>query len=86
MIDIYNELRQFGLEVDVYDPWANPDEVVHEYNLSTTRTIPGETFDAVVLGVAHREFLSLDIDAIRNENSILYDVKGILKNNVDGKL
>ena len=86
IVDVIAALKDYGIVVKIYDPWANPDEVVHEYNLSTTRTIPAETFDAVVLGVAHREFLSLDIDAIRNENSILYDVKGILKNNVDGKL
>ena len=57
-----------------------------EYKLSTTKDLPLDTFDAVVLGVAHKEFLSLNIDNFRNKNSVVYDVKGVLVGKVDGKL
>jgi UDP-N-acetyl-D-galactosamine dehydrogenase len=48
--------------------------------------VPGQKFDAVVLGVSHNEFLSIDFKALQKENSILYDVKGILGSKADGKL
>jgi len=54
--------------------------------LITTNKLPATTFDALVLGVAHKEFLNLDLDLLRNTNSILYDVKGVLGDKVDGKL
>ncbi len=58
----------------------------HEYKIESTKEIPSQKFDAVVLGVSHKEFLQLDIPSLQKENSVLYDVKGILGNNVDGKL
>jgi len=86
IVDVVAALREYGIEVTIYDPWANPDEVMHEYQLVTTKQLPLQQFDAVVLGVAHDPFLDLDYNALRNEHSILYDVKGVLSIAVDGKL
>jgi UDP-N-acetyl-D-galactosamine dehydrogenase len=86
IVDVIKALEDYGIQVTLFDPWANPTEVLHEYGLTTSKKPPTATFDALVLGVAHQEFLSLDIDALRNQNSILYDVKGVLGGSVDGKL
>jgi len=86
IVDVIAALKDYGIEITIYDPWASSAEVTHEYQLETTKNIPSETFDAVVLGVAHKKFLGLDFDALRKDISILYDVKGVLSGNVDGKL
>lgn len=86
IVDVIASLKEYGIEVTIYDPWVNPDEVLHEYALVTTKELPAVAFDAVVLGVAHDEFLSLNFDSLQKENSVLYDVKGILGKQVDGKL
>ncbi|WP_395059721.1 nucleotide sugar dehydrogenase [Flavobacterium sp.] len=86
IVDVISSLKEYGINVTIYDPWVNPAEVSHEYNLQTTRDLPTIKFDTIVLGVAHNEFLSLDFKSLQKENSILYDVKGILGNHVDGKL
>jgi UDP-N-acetyl-D-galactosamine dehydrogenase len=86
IVDVIAALTDYGIEVSIFDTWANPAEVKHEYNLITSTQLPEETFDAIVLGVAHKEFLALDFQKLKSEKGILYDVKGILKNGVDGKL
>ncbi len=86
-IDIYNELKTYDLNVDIYDPWANPDEVEHEYNIRSNMSIPKKQYDAIILAVAHKTFLNISIDALKNKNAIIYDVKAVLpKENVDGRL
>ncbi len=86
IVDVIASLKEYGVEVTIYDPWVNPIAVLHEYQLLTTNKLPESKFDAVILGVAHQEFLSLDFDTLQNEKSVLYDVKGILGKQVDGKL
>lgn len=86
IVDVIKSLSDYGIEVTIYDPWANPQEVAHEYGLITTKSFPTENFDTVVLGVAHEEFLTLDLNPLLKEKSVLYDVKGVLKCFVDGKL
>jgi UDP-N-acetyl-D-glucosamine/UDP-N-acetyl-D-galactosamine dehydrogenase len=86
IVDVISALKEYGIEVTVYDPWVNPQEVYHEYKLITTKEIPSDLFDAIVLGVAHKEFLSLNLNSLQKEHSVVYDVKGILGKNVDGKL
>lgn len=86
IIDVVNALKDYETDVTVYDPWANPDEVMHEYGLITTNEIPTDNFDAIVLGVAHKEFLNMDFGSLQKENSLLYDVKGILGATADAKL
>jgi len=86
VVDLVAALKQYGVIITIYDPWANTYEVKHEYGLDSTKEIPKETFDAIVLSVAHTEFRELDLNALRNDNAIIYDVKNILDENVDGKL
>lgn len=86
IIDVIAALNDYGISVTIYDPWVNPEEVWHEYGLETVTTLPEDKFDALVLGVAHKEFLEIDLVQLRKENSVLYDVKGVLTTHVDGKL
>ena len=86
VVDVVKSLSDYGIAVTIYDPWAKPNEMEHEYQLKTTQNLPNETFDAIVLGVAHKEFLELDYEKFKNNNAIIYDVKGVLKIKVDGKL
>jgi UDP-N-acetyl-D-galactosamine dehydrogenase len=86
-IDIYTELQEFSISVDIYDPWADADEVRHEYGVSLVESPKESGYDAVVLAVAHKEFLNGDIAAWKKDNAVVYDVKGILpKTIVDGRL
>ena len=86
IVDVISSLADYGIKVHIYDPWASPSEVKHEYGLITTTTLPNQKFDAVVLGVAHDSFTKIDYTSIKNENAVLYDVKGVLGNKADGKL
>ncbi len=80
-------LKDYWINVSIFDPWANPVEVKHEYGLTCHSELVSESkFDAVVLGVAHNEFLNLDSNYFLNKKSVLYNVKGVLQNSVDGKL
>ena len=81
VVDIYHTLREYTPNLTVYDPWANPAAVKHEYGIDVVNTLPeGEKYDAVILGVAHNQFKDLDIRGLLadKENGVLYDVKGIL--------
>lgn len=88
-IDIYNELIHFGVNVEVCDPWANKLEVEHEYGISIINSLE-ETkskFDAIVLAVSHNEFQEIKWEKLKQENTIVYDVKGILpKSIIDARL
>lgn len=86
VVDVIAQLEEFGTEVTIYDPWANPQEVKHEYNLETTQKLPEGPFDAIVLTVAHKEFLDLNLELFKNGNTPVYDVKGILGTKADAKL
>jgi UDP-N-acetyl-D-galactosamine dehydrogenase len=86
IVDVIKALEDYGIQVTIFDPWANPAEVQHEYDLRMVNEVPKSAFDAVVLGVAHADFLGLDINSLRKTCSILYDVKGVLTDGVDGKL
>ena len=88
-IDVYKELEAYGTSVDLYDPWANSEEVKYEYGINITdnaATLDGQ-YDAVVLTVAHKEFLVEDVKKYLKPGGVLYDVKSILpKEQVDGRL
>ncbi|MFV5694890.1 nucleotide sugar dehydrogenase [Flavobacterium sp. LB3P122] len=86
IVDVIAALTDYGITVTIYDPLANPDEVKKEYGLITTNVVPNQKFDAVVLGVAHHQFLDLEISKLQNANSLLYDVKGVLGDAADGRL
>ncbi|MEI7707046.1 MAG: Vi polysaccharide biosynthesis UDP-N-acetylglucosamine C-6 dehydrogenase TviB [Chlorobium sp.] len=79
VVDIVHELRQYGVEVDIYDPWANPHEVTHEYGLESLSELNGNHYEAIILAVAHNQFKELNLqDLVSNDHSVIYDVKGIL--------
>ena len=85
IVDVIRALGDYHTDITIYGPWANPSEVSHEYGLTTVNQIPDETFDTIILGVAHKEFLSLDLNRLRKPVSVVYDVKGVLTN-ADGTL
>lgn len=79
-VDVYNGLVDYGVEVDVYDPWASLDEVEKEYTIKANSELCVDMkYDAIVLTVGHDEFLDMDFDSLKKELSIIYDVKGVLK-------
>ena len=86
VVDVIKNLKEYGTNVTIYDPLANPAEVMHEYGLKTSKTMPSEKFDAVVLAVSHNEFLELDLDKFKNGSTVVYDVKGVLGDRCDKKL
>ena len=99
IVDVVHALQDYGIKVTIYDPLANPEEVMHEYGLqchskldvnktslrasdsersNLTNATPNE-FDAIVLGVAHKEFLNINLEPLKKETAIVYDVKGVLE-------
>ncbi|MEO2069828.1 MAG: nucleotide sugar dehydrogenase [Zunongwangia sp.] len=86
VIDVYRNLKDYGVHVTVYDPLANPEEVLHEYGLKTLNKKPNATFDALILAVAHQEFLEMDLSELKSKDAVVYDVKGVLGEKADKKL
>ncbi len=86
VVDVINNLKEYGVLVTVYDPLANPDEVAHEYGLRNLQKLEYEKFDAIILAVAHKAFLTMDLSALAAPNAAIYDVKGVLGNKADKKL
>jgi UDP-N-acetyl-D-glucosamine/UDP-N-acetyl-D-galactosamine dehydrogenase len=81
IVDIVSELKEYGCQVDVYDPWVNPEEAQHEYGVSPIQSISPRTYDSMVLAVAHQQFKAMGSDAIRALGKpvhILYDLKYLL--------
>jgi UDP-N-acetyl-D-galactosamine dehydrogenase len=86
VVDIYRELSDFGMEVDVYDPWANKAEVKKEHGIDLVAEL-GAKYDAIVLTVAHQEFLNLPYASLKAENGIIFDIKSVLDRTlVDARL
>lgn len=90
VVDIYHTLREYTSNITVYDPWANPEAVKHEYGIDIVNNLPEEEqYDAVILGVAHKQFENIDIRGLltNEETGVIYDVKGILPREiVDARL
>jgi len=87
IVDVVRALEDYGVKVAIHDPWANPAEVKHEYSLECCADIEaGAKYDAIVLGVAHKEFLELDLDALKKDKAVVYDVKGIITEKADSRL
>lgn len=90
VVDIIAELNEFGCKVDLYDPWAEAKEVMHEYNLSihTADCLSKlSDYSAVVLAVSHNQFLEVDFKNLKNSKTVFYDLKGLLAKNLsDGRL
>jgi len=87
IVDIVHALKGYGIHITIYDPWAKPAEVLHEYGLTCYNELGSvPRFDAVILGVAHNEFATLDLKALTKSSNVIYDVKGFLPGTVDGRL
>src|SRR5690606_38921677 len=86
IVDVISALEDYSVKVTTFDPWANPEEVKHEYGIESQKEVPSKKFDAIVLGVAHNEFKDLELNILKKEDAVVYDVKGILKGKVEGKL
>lgn len=86
VIDIVRTLAEYDTNITIYDPWANADVAQREYGVAITNTLPSGHYDAVVLAVAHNEFKTIDISALKASDAVVYDVKGMLECVIDGKL
>lgn len=84
-VDVINELKDYGANVVIFDPNANPEEVKKEYALDSENTLPNKKFDAIVLTVAHKEFKELDLQSLKKEKAIIYDVKNFLSSEIVDK-
>lgn len=80
VIDIITELEDFGIQVDIYDPWADIDEVRHEYGYNVSKKVDVANYDGLILAVAHKDFLNDNfLKQIELFKGVVYDVKGVLK-------
>lgn len=87
VIDIYNALKEYNLNISVYDPWANPAIAMREYDVEVLNNLPDKKFDTAILAVAHKQFIDLDVLSLLKDNHVVYDVKSFLPmENVDGRL
>jgi UDP-N-acetyl-D-galactosamine dehydrogenase len=88
VVDILNTLKEYGINITIFDPWAKPVEVKHEYGWDSVRELEGVCdYDALIMAVAHDKFKDIDVDQLCKSNRVIYDVKGILpKALVDGRL
>lgn len=82
VIDVIEELQEFGCNIDVYDPWADKEEVKHEYNLHLIEELDITKYEGIVLAVAHNEFKEF---RLKTESNVVFDIKSIL-NETDGRL
>jgi UDP-N-acetyl-D-galactosamine dehydrogenase len=87
VVDIYRALKEYDLDVTVYDPWANPAIAMREYGVEITNELPAEKFDTAIAAVAHREFAGLDITSLLKPAHVIFDVKGtVARDLIDGRL
>ena len=87
VIDIYNALKEYNLNITIYDPWANADIAKHEYGVNVVNELPIDKFDAAIAAVAHMEFEGLQVPDLLKVNHVIFDVKCTLPREiVDGRL
>jgi len=87
VIDIVNELKTYDVNVTIFDPWANSEEVQHEYGVISQNDMPNDKYDAVILSVSHKEFLNMNLQNLLNDTAVFYDVKGCMVGDfVDSRL
>lgn len=87
IVDVYHTLSEYTSHITVYDPWADAGRVKHEYGIDVVNQLPAGPYDAVILGVAHQEFLNLDVRSLTTPQGVVYDVKGVLDRSIiDGRL
>ena len=87
VVDVIRSLSDYGMKVTIFDPWAEPDEVKHEYGLSILTEKPSKQFDAIVQAVSHKEFAALDLNSLKHDTAVVFDVKGTLdRSQTNGRL
>ena len=87
VIDIYKALKEYNLDITVYDPWANAAVAKREYGIDIVNELPADQYDTAILAVAHKEFKDLDVTKLVKAQHVIYDVKGFLDRKiVDGRL
>lgn len=87
VIDIVHTLKEYNLNISIYDPWADPIIAHKEYNLEITNMQPKGHFDAIIMAVSHKKFRDINLPSMVNDKYVIFDVKGILnRNNIDGRL
>lgn len=88
IIDIYTTLEEYTKNITIFDPWANVKDVKHEYGVDIVNMLSHtEKYDTIILCVAHKQFLDLNLKSMINEKGVIYDVKGFLsRNTIDGRL
>jgi len=85
VVDLISSLKDYGVNISVSDPWANEEEIMTEYGIKSTNSLPKEKFDSIVLSVSHNEFKMIDFELLRKEISVVYDVKNILDKSLKDK-
>lgn len=87
VIDIYHTLCEYTDDIVIYDPWVDAAQARHEYGVDVVNQLPQGSYDAIILAVAHDCFKTLDLKSLQKDNSVVYDVKGVLDRNiVDSRL
>ncbi|WP_337941070.1 nucleotide sugar dehydrogenase [Parabacteroides sp.] len=87
VINIYNALKEYNMNITVYDPWANPVIAKHEYGIEIVNELPAEKFDTAIMAVAHNEFKEMNVLSLLQEHHVVFDVKGFMnKELIDGRL
>lgn len=79
VIDVVKNLQDYGVNITIFDPWANPQEVNHEYGINITNQLPNKMFEAIILAVSHNEFKNINLSNSLVKNGVIYDVKGSLE-------
>lgn len=82
VIDIYRTLKEYNINVTVYDPWANPDIAEHEYGIKVINELPDKKFDAAIVAVAHKVFENINVLALLRDRHVIFDVKCILERSI----
>lgn len=88
VVDVYRELKEYGVKVDIYDPWADPAEVEHEYGVKILSELnENQKYNAVIVAVSHTEFLEMNLEKLKENQAVVFDIKACLdRNMVDARL
>ncbi|MCW8310883.1 nucleotide sugar dehydrogenase [Sphingobacterium sp. InxBP1] len=79
VVDVYHALADYGIDVDIFDPWASGEEVKHEYGVDILSSLNlHNKYDAIVVAVSHKEFLTMDLSDLKKDNAVIFDIKACL--------
>lgn len=86
VVDVITNLKEYGLNITVFDPWVNTQDVYREYGVEVITKVPQTKFDSIIHAVSHDAFKDLNLKALKKNNAVVYDVKGVLKNSANRSL